>query len=577
MRRKKCDEGRPSCAACSKLCLKCDYVKPSWWMSMEQRRLQKERIKDRIRQTKVIEREGSMRGVYHATVPFLTYLTIAEYMHHMRETFAQRTPATVQYGGLTTPVSASDVSPTYDGIGLPPFQGFFPGPGAVQCGIDQAQAQRNAQIMDELNRPLLSFQSTIPVEDRDRPLLAHFLDHVLQLIFPILELHQRRPARASEILRSLQTNRSYLHCCLSVSAIHIKTTMNLSAEQIDSDIMRHRYEAVSQLSQALRNCSDQHEQILDATLAMIFFHCSVGAPDDYLPDIPWNAHFQAVSNLINKLNFVPQPFSMSLISWIDIFGATMLGKSPQFAHTYRNRHINGTSSGLQELMGCDDHVMYLISEIACLESLKTSGRIHEAKLRHHISALSMQLEHTASADATLEWPCTSPGGTVEPQKLTASMSALFCIAARIYLRSLAPNFSCNQPSIISLVGAAAEILRYIPAGVRGFDRAIVWPLLITGAHSIPSSPFRSILAERASALSDLGDFGSFGRMYRLLQELWRLNDDLISPPLPSSATSLTFPERLPEPSQGTPGRSLRKQQVHWRDVMQRRGWGYLLM
>lgn len=420
-------------------------------------------------------------------------------------------------------------------------------------------------------------QTAIPVQEHDRPLLTHFLDHVLQLIFPILEIHQQRPTRASEIIRSLETSKSYLHCCLSVSAIHIKTTMGLSAEQIDRDIMRHRYEAVSQLCQALRQSSDQHEQILDATLAMIFFHCSVGGPDDYLPDIPWNAHFQAVSNLINKLNFMPPPFSMSLIAWIDIFGATMLGKSPQFAHTYRNRHINGTSTGLQELMGCDDHVMYLISEIACLESLKADNRVDEQKLRHHISGLSIQLEHTEPADATLEWPCTSPGGTILPQKLTKSMSALFCIAARIYLRSLAPGFNCNQPSIISLVGAAAEILRYIPAGPYGFDRALVWPMLITGAHSIPSSPLRGILAERAMALGDLGDFGSFGRMYRLLQELWRLSDDTISPLLPSSATSLTFPERLPSPSLGTPGRSLRKQQVHWRDVMQRKGWGYLLM
>lgn len=502
-------------------------------------------------------------------------------MNKFREAFAQRSPSTVQYdpfGNPVTPLSPFEtMSPsTTNTVGLPPFQSFFAGIQGPSTSFDQPQSINNGEVMAS-NRPLSSFQAAIPVTEHDRSYLAHFLDHVIQLMFPILEAYQRRPARATEILRSLETNKSYLHCCLSVSAIHVKTTMNISGDQIDRDIMRHRYEAVSQLCDALRRGTDDHEGILDATLAMIFFHCSVGAPDDYLPDIPWSAHFQAVSNLINKLNFVPPPFSMSLIAWIDIFGATMLGKSPQFAHTYRNRHISGTPTGLKELMGCDDHIMYLISEIACLESLKGSNRLDEAKLQHHISGLSMQLEHTKSADATLEWPCSTPGGTVQPHKLTRSMSALFCIAARIYLRSLAPNFNCNQPSIISLVGAAAEILRYIPAGPHGFDRALVWPLLITGAYSIPSSPFRGILAERALALGDLSDFGSFGRMYRVLLALWKLSDDSISPPLPSSATSMNFPERPASPSQGTPGRSLRKQQVHWREVMQRNDWGYLLM
>lgn len=532
-------------------------------------------------------------------------------MNQFREVFSQPSPIDAN---VTTSFPATSVSPVTPGVsptashgmGLPSVQNFFPSHDGFQYGFDHPQIYGHAPVfMDDSSLPLSSFQGTIPVSNHDRPLLTHFLDHVLQLIYPVLEAHQRRPARTSEIIRSLETNKSYLHCCLSVSAVHIKTTMGVHTEQINRDILRHRYEAVSQLCQLLKRGADHHEEILDATLAMIFFHCSVGGGDDTysgdnkncLPDIPWNAHFQAVSNLINKLNFVPPPLGSSLIAWIDIFGATMLGKSPQFAHTYRNRHVSGTSTGLQELMGCDDHVMYLISEISCLESLKASGRVTDEKLRHHISALSMQLEHTASADATLEWPCTtSPGGastnsngsvssssrssstaSVNPQKLTRSTSALFCIAARIYLRSLAPGFSCNQPNIISLVGAAAEILRYIPAGRNGYDRALVWPLLITGAYSIPSSPFRAILAERASLLGDLGDFGSFGRMYRLLQELWRLSDDMIMPPLPSSATETTFPERPLSPSLGTPGRPLRKQQVHWRDVMKRHGWDYLLI
>lgn len=437
-----------------------------------------------------------------------------------------------------------------------------------------------------------SLQSTIPVDGRDLPLLNHFIDNVLRLIYPILEVHQRGPARTQAILQSLESNKSYLHCCLSVSAIHLKTTTSLGSEEIDHDIVRHRYEAVSQLCQALNRDTD-HDQILEAALAMIFFHCSVGPPDDYLPDIPWYDHFQAVTNLVNKLDlptimessnlYTPPPFNMALTSWIDILGSTMLGKTPQFAHTYRNMHLSGASSGLRELMGCEDRVMYLISEIACLDALKAEGRMDDMTVCSHVSALGTQLEYTEPADQTLEDPYSIDGAAIRPEQLTKSMTAVFRIAARIYLCSLVPGFDRNQQSNINLVAAVADTLQYIPAGPEGFDRSLVWPLLITGAFSVPSSPFRSVLHERVALLGDNADFGSFGRMYRLLQEVWRLTDDPIMPEAEDTISLFTDPalkkEKSPSPSIGTPPgmREIKKQPVHWRDVMNRNGWRYLLI
>ncbi|KAH3452196.1 hypothetical protein KXX05_008423, partial [Aspergillus fumigatus] len=62
-----------------------------------------------------------------------------------------------------------------------------------------------------------------------------------------------------------------------------------------------------------------------------------------------------------------------------------------------------------QLMGCDDRVMYLISEIACLESLRLEGRIDDLALTQHVSALDAQIEWTESADRTLETPYLMPG------------------------------------------------------------------------------------------------------------------------------------------------------------------------
>lgn len=62
LRRKKCGEEHPACESCTSLRLKCEYKKPAWWSNAEQRRIQKERIKEKIRETKVMERDGSLQG-----------------------------------------------------------------------------------------------------------------------------------------------------------------------------------------------------------------------------------------------------------------------------------------------------------------------------------------------------------------------------------------------------------------------------------------------------------------------------------------------------------------------------------
>jgi hypothetical protein len=484
--------------------------------------------------------------------------------------------------------------PTQGLYGMPqPHEALFNSPGYEwpQDGFQRPQHYVYHNVLPQgaeyKNIPLSSYLRTSNrVSENDRKLLVHFVDNVLRLIFPVLDIHQQGSERSKAILHSLETNMSYYHCCLSVAAIHLKASNGRSADKIDHDVMRHRYEAVSQLCRAL-NSDNGHEQILDATLAMILFHGSVGSLEDYLPDIPWNEHFQAGANLVNKLDladtgpFTQPPFSMSLASWIDILGATMLRTTPHFSHTYRTKHLSGTSSGLRELMGCDDRIMYLISEIACLDSLKADGLIDDLALRNHVSALGAQLDFTEPVDSTLENPYSS--GIINPEQLTKNMSAVFRLAARIYLYSLLPEFDRSNISTISLVTAVAEVLRFIPTGPYGFDRSLVWPLLITGAFSTPSSSFRNILAQRAEALGVLGDFGNFGRMYRLLEEVWRIADDPVVPTFAESNILLTSPDQKYEllpahsPRVETFGRSIKKQKVHWREVMNRKGWQYLLI
>lgn len=413
-------------------------------------------------------------------------------------------------------------------------------------------------------------QTMVPIEESDKPLLNHFFDYVIPLVFPIVEVNHGGPTRVREILNALQNNKSYLHCCLSVAAIHLKTSMGME-DQMDHDIMQHRYEAISQLCRALNSkVGNSQMQVMDATLGLIFYHSCVGLPDDYLPDITWYSHFQAVANLVKKLNYAPTQFNVSLITWIDILGSTMVGETPQFAHTYRTKHLSGTPSGLQPLMGCDDRIMYLISEIACLESLKLEGQLDDMIVRHHISALSAQIDWTEPADKTMESPYNA-AGVIVPEKLTKILTALFRIGARIYLYSLIPGFDRHEPNYVNLVASVADTLQFLPTGASGFDRCLVWPLFMAGAHSISSSKLRKVLAERVSALGYLGDFGGFGRMYRVLKEVWRVSEGSTSS---STSGSDTNASTQVNPVQYLPQT---RQYPHWRDIMRKNKWDYLLL
>ncbi|KAL4905346.1 hypothetical protein BDW74DRAFT_184948 [Aspergillus multicolor] len=641
LRRKKCDETHPHCEACSSLGVSCEYQKPSWWISTQARTLQKDRIKQKVRETKVLQKEVALQArelpvskpqtphieqtasaVYDPSTSYLPTPTTASmfptmygfdtgiaegsftmgapsledptaFLFNPMATPLIPTPTSVSglstaSAALATPVTATPVTSTPLLRSEEWYQGFTE-------PLPRAQNHLSLGASEFPDRPLSFYvEGKMSANDRERSLLCHFVDNVLRLVFPILDLHKQGPSRAREIVRSLESNKPYYHCCLSVSAIHLRTVKKQRGERVKRDIMNHRYAAISELNKALY-ADHGHDTILDATLAMIFFHCSVGSPEmDCLPDIGWNEHFTAVTNLVTKLGLIEAtqnsyavpPFSLTLSSWIDILGATMLGKSPRFAHAYLHKNLNGISSGLRELMGCEDRIMYLISEIACLDSLKEEGRIDDYLICHQISLLTGQLDLAEQAVpiSTLEHPMSSTG-IIQADKLTNNMTAIFRVAARIYLYSLAPGFHPEQQNITDLVETVAGLFRYIPAGPFGFDRSLVWPLLITGAFSTPTSNFRIILEQRIAALGDVGDFGSLGRLYTVLEETWKLSDDtseqVYSEPGPNlldpvtASSTFGFDMTLPSPSLAGP--RVKRQPLHWRDVMRAREWHYLLL
>ena len=635
------------CKACRHLGLKCEYKRPLWWSNNEQRKNQKELIKNLIKRTKLSEKNKDSHASGADSPPGLTHSlpTSATYSEdagrtraasedsqysldfanpHIHNSFDLYHPqvatpgfsnyphdSSYGYGYSTYPPTPYEVDikterqmyvndvPTRRDSTISSFSTYQPPPHGnlapvleddwMQEDIYETQDIFSGEeeavdfnFFDFQHGPVQpSSQAVVQVDDCDRHLLEHFVENVLRLIFPILEVNQHGSARSEVILPALESNKTYLHCCLSIAAIHLKSTQCLQSEQLDSDIVRHRYATISELCEALNRDTD-HAQILEATLGMIFFQCSVGRPDDCLPDIPWHQHFQAASSLVRKLDLpsaimaanppaIHPPFNMTLTSWIDIFGATMLGTAPKFADTYREKHLSASNCGLAELMGCDDRMMYLISEVACLEALKRDNLLDDTALCGHITLLGQQMDIQDSGEGFPYKSAYTSSGALRPKQLTRNMTALFRKAARIYLLGLVPGSSRHDAPMLNLLSQFADLLDIIPAGPEGFDRSIVWPLLIAGAQSTSDSAFRAKFSERIGALGEAAEFGSFGRMVRLLQEVWCVNDAL------DRGENVEGVQGIGSGEEGGANNANTVQSVHWRDVMRSRGWDFLLI
>ncbi|KAK0733915.1 fungal-specific transcription factor domain-containing protein [Lasiosphaeria miniovina] len=622
LRRKKCDEGSPMCTACKHLGLVCEYKRPMWWSNNDARRKHKDDIKMIIKRKKLSEKSShsiqtsvnSPPGLSHS-LP--TSATFSDPLDRTRSAsidshfaFSFNSPQSAhEFTPFTTPQMPTDFMfspfspyeidvkterqmfvndiPTLRESTTSTFSTFHtpPPPGTILPSFplegewtEQVYSERRESLTEEtLNVNFFDFshgptmsqrQVAIELDDGDQRLLDHFIQFVLPTIFPILESNQHGSVSSDLILPALQNNKGYLHCCLSIAAQHIKSAMGLQGEEIDSDIMRHRYATISSLCDAL-NRDENHQQILEAALGLIFFQSCVGRFDDSLPDIPWHQHFQAAISLVQKLDLprivsdpneplAQAPFNMTLTAWIDILGATMQGRAPTFAHTYREKHLSPTnpSLGLRELMGCEDRVMYLISEIACLEALKKDG-MDDITLCQHVHVLGDQIGLTELGEGTPILPFNS-NGSLSPKQLSKNMTAAFRLAARIYLCSLVPGFYPTQASCVGLVEKLTTVLQQIPSGPTGFDRSLSWVYLVGGSVSIAGSSFRAFFEDRVAQLGELASLGSFGRASSLLHEVWLQADQQATSPI--SATS-----EAPQ------------QYIHWRDVMQMKGWDYLLI
>ena len=577
-----------------------------WWSNTEQRKVTKESIKDVIKNTKLHEKTTTPMQAPCGTPPSLYHSPSEGLCRTRGGSMDSNFSAEFNFNSLPTtdifgnPVLAPPIMPDFAPfpgfttpfeVGIKTEKQFFindvearrdstittsyfqPLPGSPDQSIPENWVQkdyfehRHDNFMDSPEVAGAEFETLMPVhepsgEESNLYLFGYFCENVLPLIFPSRAMREDCPSLSEVIVPSLQSNKAYYHCCLSIAGLHLKTAQGVQSDKLEADITSHMVATINEICQTLKTDSN-HEQVLDAALAMIFLRCLVGGVADQVTEVSWQSHFGIAAEVVERLDLAakalhsaePPSLSMTIASWVDILGSTMKRRTPLFANLYREKNISKQSLGLADLIGCDDQIMFLISEIACLEALNADGMLDDIQLCVHISVLG---NHISAAEAAAPEPANAylATGAIDADRLRANMTAVFRIAARIYLCSLLPDFEPDKPGVQHLVAQFDAAMDFIPAGPAGFDRALVWPLLMAGSVALPAAAaggvdFRAKIAERAAQMGGVAAIGSFARARALLDEVWRVSDE-----------KAAVGER---------------RSAHWRDVMQERGWDFLLI
>lgn len=375
--------------------------------------------------------------------------------------------------------------------------------------------------------------------ERDGHLFDHFVKQVRPLICPMLQASRYCPTEVDIILSTLKSNRAGMHCCLGISAMHLKATQSFSDALIEADIARHGLVTIAELRDAIKTDATSIG-VLQTILLIIFLQCLVGKPGDVFLRLAWNYHFRVAIYLIRQTQ-PSSTFTIAMASWIDIIGATMLGTRPEFIEVYHQKRSKGVSSGLAELMGCEDQVMYFIAAIAELEASK--GETFSAQT---LAARTHQLEHEMD---TAKLHCHTLPHVHASTKARTCVTALFRIAARLHLWSLTPIFDRTHERIIGLVDTFSNVMNHMPDDPQGLERSLIWPLLVTGSIALPGSAFREMFASRTQNLGSASEYGSYGKLRVILNEIWLVDDQAFA--------------------QG------RVQRIHWRQVVESKDWDFL--
>ncbi|KAF7908754.1 uncharacterized protein EAF01_004509 [Botrytis porri] len=502
LRKKKCQEERPTCSTCDSLRIICHGYseKPTWMDGGSSERAESERIKRVIKENKKRKRE-------------IASLTVAK-------NGPESTPIT---GSSITDTESSDASRK---------------PACVGCS--------------------LSFMIN-NYHGREASLLMHYLDIVFPLQFRFYRPLASEGGRGWLLSILLQTKPLY-HAALSLSAYHQSATSSESGSKISDnilvDLQKHHCLALVGLRQHIDRLrleiglgrTKTKVEILACMIFFISFEVLKGDSNN------WQTHLKAARTIfiglkdnfllpLNTLNAVLEMgdsptsdsdalsldeelalefFSTALI-WFDGISSVTIGANPEYSDVYPSiLRIDNGKIQLCKLMGSQNWVMIAIMDIALLGEWKVAredlGDLSQFQLARRAACIEDQIERGIQDNRARQ-----TGDNSDPCGLRARESQhvthIFACAAKVYLYVTQSGAYPKISEIRDSVSAALKAFRELPDG--RWIRHLVWPFCIVScmADEEQEDEFRQIAA---LANLDRGIFCNFQNASSIMEECWRL-------------------------------------------------------
>jgi len=368
----------------------------------------------------------------------------------------------------------------------------------------------------------------------DQPYLDHFLQHFA--LFPVFDICTSGTVASNVVLPAMSSSYTVLQNALAVAAIHKRAQNGLATGDVTQDIYRFRTNTIRSM---MRSCTDgtEPQDVFQSILLSIYMQTMISSVTNDLPDRAWHlqlgdhAHsiYESWTDMTDRAQAL-QPLNTAIAFWIDIQGAVLRRTVPLFLTTYGQALEEGAAAGMGEVIGCDDHVMFTIAEIADLDaSLPNTvlepgtaaftscwGRIDELMEQLHLG--------TQHGGNVLTKGPVSPSA----MSLRSTVTTMYRLVAEIYLISLQPNSNPLEDPLstrlFDLVETFASLMKSIPDGPDGLDSSLTWLYLIAGSYSQPKSTFRVLFMSRFDQIGVKAHLGNLVIVKNILMDVWNDND-----------------------------------------------------
>ncbi|KAF2105972.1 fungal-specific transcription factor domain-containing protein [Lophiotrema nucula] len=560
LRRKKCDELRPTCGDCDSLEIACNYgPKPTWMDGGEQQRQKTASLKNEIKRNATYRREkaNASSNVAHEVT-------------------------THQFNIISNMMASNNLLPTKI------VDSSVPGNQAPTQVCSSATSHGSAPFSSLPNdhqhyHGLNGIQQSPAIEI---DFIMKYLDFVFPSLFPFY-----RPSL-------FETGRSWLIVLLGRSKVAYHSAVSLTcyfftmaltdaeSGEEHSDCKQVRWEEVEQQTNQCFDSLKIHMSTLDLNLGgapatklerveillnvnqILIFEIALGR------SAPWNSHLppafalfeevmassdisyqgQGQSNLASVLLEIGHPlwtrpgqnghiwspdqagfrFCAGFLIFIDVVGSTVIQKAPRLL-SYHSCVLATVDDGkyvvsdaevrLSAIVGCRNWVVRSIAEISALDSWKQeridANSLPVAELFERASGIAsklmngifeIQTEHTANS-ANHRAPFDT-----SPNPCASSKSTLvWALAAQLYLEVVLHGWQISNAAIRANVTQIIDLLPTVPPYQL---RALAWPLCVAGCLALESeeTSFTALFTNQGKVYTA----GALVDARQIMEKVWQI-------------------------------------------------------